>query len=70
MFIFVPSGLGAPILRQLTAMGLERLGRKLLVAGAVLDEQQIDTIGDAALNLVSAFTMPPSSRRTFKLKSA
>ena len=55
LFIFVPSGLGAPILRQLTAMGLDKLGRKLLVAGAVLDEQQIDTIGDAAINLVSAF---------------
>jgi branched-chain amino acid transport system substrate-binding protein len=55
LFIFVPSGLGAPLLRELTGMGLDRLGRKLLVAGAVLDEQQIDTIGDSALNLVSAF---------------
>ena len=55
MFIFVPSGSGASLMRQFTERGLDKSGIKLLATGDVLDEQLIDQIGDVAIGQVSAY---------------
>jgi branched-chain amino acid transport system substrate-binding protein len=55
MFIFVPSGQGAALMRQFIERGLDKSGIKLLGDGSVLDDQLLDSIGDAALGVVSAY---------------
>jgi branched-chain amino acid transport system substrate-binding protein len=55
LFIFVPSGQGATLMRQFVERGLDKSGIKLLATGDVLDDQQIDGIGDVALGLISAY---------------
>jgi branched-chain amino acid transport system substrate-binding protein len=55
LFIFVPSGAGASLMRQFTERGLAKSGIKLLATGDVLDEQLIDQIGDAAIGQVSTY---------------
>ena len=55
LFIFVPSGQGATLLRQFKERALDKSGIKLLATGDVLDDQQLDQIGDVALGVVSAY---------------
>jgi branched-chain amino acid transport system substrate-binding protein len=55
LFIFVPSGQGAGLMRQFVERGLDKSGIKLLGDGSVLDDQLLDKIGDAALGVVSAY---------------
>jgi branched-chain amino acid transport system substrate-binding protein len=55
LFIFVPSGQGATLMRQFVERGLDKSGIKLLGDGSVLDDQLLDKIGDAALGVVSAY---------------
>jgi branched-chain amino acid transport system substrate-binding protein len=50
LFIFVPSGQGATLMRQF----VERGGIQLLGDNSVLDDQLLDKIGDVALGVVSA----------------
>jgi branched-chain amino acid transport system substrate-binding protein len=54
LFIFVPSGQGATLMRQFVERGLDKSGIKLLGDGSVLDDQLLDKIGDAALGVISA----------------
>jgi branched-chain amino acid transport system substrate-binding protein len=53
VFIFVPAGQGAILMRQFVERGLDKSGIKFLATGDVLDEQLIDQIGDAALGHIS-----------------
>ncbi len=55
LFIFVPSGQGAALMRQFVERGLDKSGIKLLGDGSVLDDQLLDRIGEAAAGVVSAF---------------
>jgi branched-chain amino acid transport system substrate-binding protein len=55
LFIFVPSGQGATLMRQFKERALDKSGIKLLATGDVLDDQQLDQIGDVALGVVSAY---------------
>ena len=55
VFIFVPSGQGSSLMRQFVDRGLAKSGIKLLGDGSVLDDQLLDSIGDAALGIVSAY---------------
>jgi branched-chain amino acid transport system substrate-binding protein len=55
LFLFVPSGQGAALMRQFVERGLDRSGIKLLGDGSVLDDQLLDQIGDAAVGVISAY---------------
>jgi branched-chain amino acid transport system substrate-binding protein len=55
LFIFVPSGQGATLMRQFRERALDKSGIKLLATGDVLDDQQLDQIGDVALGVVSVY---------------
>jgi len=55
LFIFVPSGQGAALMRQFVERGMDKSGIKLLGDGSVLDDQLLDKIGDTALGLISAY---------------
>ncbi len=54
LFIFVPSGQGATLMRQFVERGLDKSGIQLLGDNSVLDDQLLDKIGDVALGVVSA----------------
>jgi branched-chain amino acid transport system substrate-binding protein len=53
VFIFVPAGQGAVLMRQFVERGLDKSGIKFLATGDVLDEQLLDQIGDVALGHIS-----------------
>jgi branched-chain amino acid transport system substrate-binding protein len=53
VFIFVPAGQGAALMRQFAERGLDKSGIKFLATGDVLDDQLLDQIGDVALGNIS-----------------
>ena len=55
VFIFVPTGQNATLMRQFADRGLGQSGVKLLAAGDVVEEAMLDQIGDVALGAESAF---------------
>ncbi len=54
LFIFVPSGEGAPLMRQFAERGLRDAGIRLIGTGDVLDDDILNDIGDAALGAVTS----------------
>jgi branched-chain amino acid transport system substrate-binding protein len=54
LFVFVPSGEGAAVLKQFTDRGLAQAGIKLIATGDVLDDDLMPSIGSAALGVVSS----------------
>lgn len=54
MFIFVPSGQGAAIMRQFVDRGLKEAGIKLIGTGDILDDDLLEAIGDPALGVVTS----------------
>ena len=54
VFVFVPSGEGAAVLKQFTDRGLAAAGVKLIATGDVLDDDLMPSIGQAALGVVSS----------------
>ncbi len=55
VFIFVPTGQNATLMRQFADRGLIQGGVKLLAAGDVVEEAMLDQVGDVALGTESAF---------------
>jgi len=54
LFVFVPSGEGAAVLKQFTDRGLAAAGIRLICTGDVLDDDLMASIGSAALGVVSS----------------
>lgn len=54
VFVFVPSGEGAAVLKQFTDRGLAAAGIRLIATGDVLDDDLMPSIGKAALGVVSS----------------
>jgi branched-chain amino acid transport system substrate-binding protein len=54
LFVFVPSGEGAAVLKQFTDRGLAAAGIRLIATGDVLDDDLMPSIGKAALGVVSS----------------
>ncbi|WP_156648750.1 ABC transporter substrate-binding protein [Massilia sp. Leaf139] len=54
LFVFVPSGEGAAVLKQFTDRGLAQAGIRLIATGDVLDDDLMPSIGPAALGVVSS----------------
>jgi branched-chain amino acid transport system substrate-binding protein len=54
LFVFVPSGEGAAVLKQFTDRGLAAAGIQLICTGDVLDDDLMASIGTAATGVVSS----------------
>jgi branched-chain amino acid transport system substrate-binding protein len=54
MFIFVPSGQGAAIMKQFTDRGLKEAGIKLIGTGDILDDDLLEAIGPPALGAITS----------------
>ena len=54
LFVFVPSGEGTGVLKQFVDRGLKESGIRLICTGDVLDDDLLESIGPAALGVVSS----------------
>jgi branched-chain amino acid transport system substrate-binding protein len=54
LFVFVPSGEGAAVLKQFTERGLAAAGIQLICTGDVLDDDLMASIGSASTGVVSS----------------
>jgi branched-chain amino acid transport system substrate-binding protein len=54
LFLFVPSGEGAAVMKQFAERGLREAGIRLICTGDVLDDDLLEAIGKPALGIVSS----------------
>ena len=54
LFVFVPSGAGAAVMKQFLERGMDKAGIKLIATGDVTDDDQLNDMGDGALGVVTA----------------
>ncbi len=54
LFTFVPSGAGAALMKQFTERGLDKAGIRLIGTGDVTDDDILNSMGDAALGVVTS----------------
>jgi branched-chain amino acid transport system substrate-binding protein len=54
MFVFVPSGAGAAVMKQFAERGMDKAGIKLIGTGDVTDDDQLADMGDVALGVVTS----------------
>ena len=54
MFVFVPSGAGAAVMKQFLERGMDKAGIKLIGTGDLTDDDQLNDMGDGALGVVTS----------------
>ena len=54
LFVFVPSGAGAAVMKQFLERGMDKAGIKLIGTGDLTDDDQLTDMGDGALGVVTA----------------
>ena len=54
LFVFVPSGAGAAVMKQFVERGMDKAGIKLIATGDVTDDDQLNDMGDGALGVVTS----------------
>ena len=54
IFVFVPAGSGAAVMKQFLERGLDKAGIKLIATGDVTDDEQLNEMGDGALGVVTS----------------
>ena len=54
LFVFVPSGAGAAVMKQFLERGQDKAGIKLIATGDVTDDDQLNDMGDGALGVVTS----------------
>lgn len=54
LYAMLPSGLGAALVTQFAARGLEKAGIKLIAHGAITDDDNLSEAGDAALGVLTS----------------
>jgi len=54
LFVFVPSGAGAAVMKQFGERGMDKAGIRLIGTGDVTDDDQLNEMGDVALGVVTA----------------
>ncbi|MES2186759.1 MAG: ABC transporter substrate-binding protein [Pseudomonadota bacterium] len=54
LFVFVPSGTGAAVMQQFLERGLDKAGIRLIATGDVTDDDQLNSMGDGALGVVTS----------------
>lgn len=68
LFVFVPSGAGAAVMKQFLERGMDKAGIKLIGTGDLTDDDQLNDMGDGALGVVtshhySAFHPSPMNKK-------
>jgi branched-chain amino acid transport system substrate-binding protein len=53
LFVFVPSGAGAAVMKQFVERGMDKAGIKLIATGDVTDDDQLNDMGEGALGVVT-----------------
>src|SRR3954468_8967656 len=53
LFVFVPSGAGSAVMKQFLERGMDKAGIKLIATGDVTDDEQLNSMGDGALGVVT-----------------
>jgi branched-chain amino acid transport system substrate-binding protein len=54
LFVFVPSGAGAAVMKQFGERGMDKAGIRLIGTGDVTDDDQLNDMGDVALGVVTS----------------
>ena len=54
LFVFVPSGAGAAVMKQFLERGMDKVGIKLIGTGDITDDDQLNDMGDGALGVVTS----------------
>jgi branched-chain amino acid transport system substrate-binding protein len=54
LFVFVPSGAGAAVMKQFLERGMDKAGIKLIGTGDLTDDDQLNDMGDGALGVVTS----------------
>jgi len=54
LFVFVPSGAGAAVMKQFLERGMDKAGIRLIGPGDITDDDQLNDMGDGALGVVTA----------------
>jgi len=54
LFVFVPSGAGAAVMKQFLERGMDKAGIKLIGTGDLTDDDQLNNMGEGALGVVTA----------------
>jgi len=57
MYAFVPAGAGSMLMKQFIDLGLNKVGIRLIGPGDLVDDDQINNMGDGALGVVTAHHM-------------
>jgi branched-chain amino acid transport system substrate-binding protein len=69
VFIFIPAGQAATLMRQFTERGLDKSGIRLFGAGDITDDDLLNNMGDAVLGIETAYfysaAHPSEMNRTF-----
>ncbi|HVE53936.1 MAG TPA: ABC transporter substrate-binding protein [Ramlibacter sp.] len=68
LFVFVPSGAGAAVMKQFGERGMDKAGIRLIGTGDVTDDDQLNDMGDVALGVVtshhySAYHPSPANKK-------
>ena len=54
LFVFVPSGAGAAVMKQFLERGMDKAGIRLIGTGDLTDDDQLNDMGDGALGVVTS----------------
>ncbi|WHZ11109.1 MAG: ABC transporter, substrate-binding protein (cluster 4, leucine/isoleucine/valine/benzoate) [Burkholderiaceae bacterium] len=54
LFVFVPSGTGASVMKQFVQRGMAKAGIRLIGTGDITDDDQLNDMGDGALGVITA----------------
>jgi branched-chain amino acid transport system substrate-binding protein len=54
VYVFVPSGIGAPLMKQFAERGLDKAGIRLIGTGDITDDDILNGMGDVALGVVTS----------------
>jgi branched-chain amino acid transport system substrate-binding protein len=54
LFVFVPSGSGAALMKQFNERGMDKAGIKLIATGDVTDDDQLNDMGETAVGVVTS----------------
>ncbi|MEN9689410.1 MAG: hypothetical protein RI998_1407 [Pseudomonadota bacterium] len=54
LFVFVPSGAGAAVMKQFLERGMDKAGIKLIGTGDLTDDDQLNDMGEGALGVVTS----------------
>ena len=54
LFVFVPSGAGAAVMKQFLERGMDKAGIKLIGTGDLTDDDQLNDMGEGTLGVVTA----------------